>query len=50
MGMAQNGTMTNKEVILRMPKVLENIGPGAIRILDFRFRILDLNTVAATEH
>jgi hypothetical protein len=41
--------MTNKKVILGMPKVLESLGPGAIRILDFRFRILDLKTVAAIE-
>jgi hypothetical protein len=41
--------MTNKKVILRMPKVLESLGPGAIQILDFRFRILDLKTVAAIE-
>jgi hypothetical protein len=37
--------MTNKKLISRMPKVLENLGPGAIQILDFRFRILDLKTV-----
>jgi hypothetical protein len=43
--------MTNKKVILEMPKVLESLGPGAIQILDldFRFRILDLKTVAAIE-
>jgi hypothetical protein len=41
--------MTHKKVILRMPKVPESLGPGAIQILDFRFRILDLKTVAAIE-
>jgi hypothetical protein len=39
--------MTNKKVILRMLKVSESLGPGAIQILDFRFWILDLKTVAA---
>jgi hypothetical protein len=34
--------MTNKKVILRIPKVLESLVPGAIQVLDFRFRILDL--------
>jgi hypothetical protein len=32
-----------------MPKVLESLDPRAIRILDFRFRILDLKTVVAIE-
>jgi len=32
-----------------MPKVLESLDPGAIWILDFRFRILDLKTAAAIE-
>jgi hypothetical protein len=32
---AQNGTMANKKVILKMQKVLESLGPGAIQILDF---------------
>jgi hypothetical protein len=41
--------MTHKKVILRMPKVLESLAPGAIQILDFGFRILDLKTVAAIE-
>jgi hypothetical protein len=27
----------NKRAILRIPKVLESIGPGAIQILDFGF-------------
>ncbi len=43
------GTMTNKMVILGIPIVLGNLGPEAIQILDFRFRILDLKTVAAIE-
>jgi hypothetical protein len=38
---AQNGTMTNKKVILKMPKVLESLGSGAMQILDFGFRISD---------
>jgi hypothetical protein len=41
--------MADKRLILRMPEVLESLGHGAIRILDFRFRILDLKTVAAIE-
>jgi hypothetical protein len=41
--------MTNKKVILRMPKVLENLGPGVIQIFDFRSQILDLKTVVAIE-
>jgi hypothetical protein len=32
-----------------VPKVLENLSPEAMQILDFRFRILDLKTVAAIE-
>jgi hypothetical protein len=41
--------MTHKKVILGMPNVLESLGPVTIQILDFRFRILDLKTVAAIE-
>jgi len=41
--------MTNKKVMLVMPKVFESLGPGAIQILDFGFWILDLKTVAAIE-
>jgi hypothetical protein len=41
--------MTNKKVIGGIPKIFESLGPGAIQILDFRFRILDLKTVAAIE-
>jgi hypothetical protein len=41
--------MANKKLILRIPEVLESFGPGAIQILDFRFRILDLKTIAAIE-
>jgi hypothetical protein len=41
--------MANKKLILRLPKVLESLGHGAMQILDFRFRILDLKTVAAIE-
>jgi hypothetical protein len=33
------GTMTNKKVILKTPKVVEILGPGAIQILDFGFWI-----------
>jgi hypothetical protein len=39
----------NKKVMLSRPNVLENLYPGAIQILDFRFRILDLKAVAAIE-
>jgi len=41
--------MANKKTILRMPKVRKHLGPGAVRILDFGFRILDLKTVAFIE-
>ena len=39
--------MTNKKVILRVQKVRESLYFGAIQILDFGFRILDLKTVVA---
>jgi hypothetical protein len=41
--------MTNKKVVLRMPNVIQSLGFGAIQILDFGFRILDLKTVASIE-
>jgi hypothetical protein len=33
--------MTNKKMILRMPKVLESIGHGAFKISECRLRIAD---------
>ena len=40
--------MSNKKVILRMPKVLESLEHGAKSIADFRLRIADWNIGLAT--